>query len=235
VTTPTIQRRNSRRSAAQTSSSRLPGPVRERRPALAALAVLLILGGALASGLIALRSGERSDYLVLRSGVQAGERIGATDLGVARIAGTGASAIPATQRARVIGQYARTRLFTGTLLTPAMLSAGSLVPSNAAVVGLMLSPERRPAGGLARGDIVAVYTVPRPDEGGGEATTLLSAVEVVEVANVRTGGSTASLAVSVLVPSGQAQELTLRSTLNQLAVARLAPGTHPLVSQADTG
>lgn len=235
MTTPTIHSRTARGSAAQKSPSRLPGPVRERRPALAALAVLLILGGALASGLIALRSGERADYLVLRADLAPGERISASDLGVARIAGTGASAIPADQRGRVIGQFARARLFSGTLLAPDMLSTRSLVPSNAAVVGLVLSPERRPAGALARGDIVAVYTVPRPDEGGGEATTLLSAVEVVEVADVRTGGSTAALAVSVLVPSGQAQELTLRSSLNQLAVAKLAPGTHPLVSQADTG
>jgi SAF domain len=234
VTTPTIHSRTARRAPAQ-QTSRLPGPVRERRPALAALAVLLILGGALASGLIALRSGERADYLVLRSGVQAGERIGATDLGVARIAGTGASAIPAAQRSQVVGRFARARLFSGTLLTPEMLSSHSLVPSNAAVVGLVLSPERRPAGGLARGDIVAVYTVPRPDDGGGDATTLLSAVEVVEVDDVRTGDSSSSLAVSVLVPQAQAQELTLRSTLNQLAVAKLAPGTRPLVSQADTG
>jgi hypothetical protein len=232
VTTPTTQHRTARRAAAQ-PPSRLPGPVRERRPALAALAVLLILGGALASGLIALRSGERSDYLVLRSSVAPGERIGATDLGVARIAGTGASAIPADQRARVIGQFARAHLFTGTLLTPAMLSGQSLIPSNAAVVGLVLSPERRPAGGLSRGDIVAVYTVPPPDAGDGQAATLLSAVEVVEVADVRTGGSTASLAVSVLVPASEAQAVTLQSTLNQLAVAKLAPGTRPLISQAD--
>jgi hypothetical protein len=196
--------------------------------------VLLILGGALASGLIALRSGERSDYLVLRSSVQAGERISAADLAVARIAGTGASAIPATQRGQVIGEYARAQLFKGSLVTPSMLSAHSLVPSDAAVVGLVLSADRRPAGGLARGDIVAVYTVPRPDEGAGEATTLLGAVEVVEVEDVRSG-NTSSLAVSVLVPQDQAQEVTLRSSLNQLAVAKLAPGTRPLVSQADAG
>ncbi len=234
MTTPTLHSKSARRAPAQ-PTTRLPGPVRERRPALAALAVLLILGGALASGLIALRSGERADYLVLRSDVQAGERVSAADLAVARIAGTGASAIPATQRNQVIGEYARTQLFKGSLVTPAMLSAHSLVPSDAAVVGLVLSADRRPAGGLARGDIVAVYTVPRPDEGGGEATTLLRAVEVVEVEDVRSGGNSSSLAVSVLVPQDQAQELTLRSSLNQLAVAKLAPGTSPLVSQADAG
>jgi SAF domain len=230
VSTPTIQGRAGRREAAQVQT-RLPGPVRERRPALAALAVLLILGGALASGLIALRSGERSDYLVLRDDVAPGERITASDLGVARIAGTGASAIAASRRDQVVGEYARARLFDGTLLTPDMLSSGSLVPAGAAVVGLVLSPERRPAGGLDRGDIVSIYTVPRPDDGAGEAAQLLSAVQVVEVDDLRTDGGS-SLAVSVLVPMGDAEELTLQSSLNQLAVAKLSPGTRPLVAQA---
>jgi hypothetical protein len=230
VATPTISSRAGRREAAQ-QPSRLPGPVRERRPALAALAVLLILGGALASGLIALRSGERSDYLVLRADVAPGERISASDLGVARIAGTGASAIAASRRDQVIGQFARARLFGGTLITPDMLSSGSLVPPGAAVVGLVLSPDRRPAGGLDRGDIVSVYTVPKADDGGGEATQLLTAVEVVEVDDIRTEGGS-SLAVSVLVPLHDAQELTLRSSLDQLAVAKLSPGTSPLVAQA---
>jgi hypothetical protein len=230
VSTPTIQGRAGRREAAQVQT-RLPGPVRERRPALAALAVLLILGGALASGLIALRSGERSDYLVLRDDVAPGERITASDLGVARIAGTGASAIAASRRDQVVGEYARARLFDGTLLTPDMLSSGSLVPAGAAVVGLVLSPERRPAGGLDRGDIVSIYTVPRPDDGAGEAAQLLSAVQVVEVDDLRTDGGS-SLAVSVLVPMGDAEQLTLQSSLNQLAVAKLSPGTRPLVAQA---
>jgi SAF domain len=229
VTTPTLQGRAGRREAAQ-PPSRLPGPVRERRPALAALAVLLILGGALGSGLIALRSGERSDYLVLRSDVAPGQRISASDLGIARIAGTGASAIAVGHRVQVVGQYARTRLFSGTLLTPDMLSSGSLVPAGSAVVGLVLSADRRPAGGLDRGDIVSVYTVPRADDSGGEGAQLLTAVQVVEVDDVRTDGGS-SLAVSVLVPMASAQELTVMASLNQLAVAKLSPGTTPLVAQ----
>jgi SAF domain len=231
LSTPTIQNRGSRRDTAQ-PSSRLPAPVRERRPALAALAVLLILGGALASGLLVLRSGERADYLVVRGDVQPGTRIAANDLGVARIAGTGAAAISASQRGQVVGQYARTRLFPGTLLTSDMISARSLVPADSAVVGVVLSAERRPAGDLSRGDVVAVYTVPRPDESGGEATELLSAVEVVDVNAISAGGG-AQLAISLLVPKDRAQDVTLRATLNQLAVAELAPGTTPLVSSTD--
>jgi hypothetical protein len=213
---------------------RLPAASRERRPALAALAVLLILGGALASGLIALRSGERNDYLLVRGDIQPGERIEASDLGVARIAGTGASAIPAEQREQIIGQYARTRLFDRTLLTSDMLTPRPAVPDGSAVVGIVLTPDRRPAGNLVRGDVVSVYVVPRPDDPGGESSELLTAVEVVEVESVSTGGG-AAVAVSVLVPGSFSQEVTLRASLNQLAVAKRAPGTTPLVSSADAG
>ena len=45
-------------------SNRLPSG-RERRPALAALAVILILLGAAGSALIALRSGDRTDYVAV--------------------------------------------------------------------------------------------------------------------------------------------------------------------------
>lgn len=236
MSTPTVDTTGGtrRRAPSVPPAPRLPVPVRERRPALAALAVLLILVGALASGLIALRSGERSDYLVLRADVEAGARIDAEDLGVARIAGTGASAIPAAQREQVVGQYARTALFSGTLLTADMLAPQETVPAGAAVVGTVLTPERRPAAPLRPGDVVAVFTVPRPDEPVGQASQLLSAVEVVDVDEVNTGGG-AAVAVSLLVPQSDAQEVALRSALGQLAVAQLAPGTEPLVSAADAG
>ena len=41
------------------AARRLPAPARERKPALAALAVLLILGGALGAGFLVLQSGKR--------------------------------------------------------------------------------------------------------------------------------------------------------------------------------
>jgi hypothetical protein len=236
VSTPTIQGRGNRRDL-PSAPLRMPAPVRERRPALAALAIVLILGGALVSGLVALRSGNRSDYVVVRADVQAGDRIGSSDLGVARIAGTGARAIPEAQRSQVVGSYARTRLFAGILLTPDMLSARSTVPPGSAVVGLVLTAERRPAGGVQRGDIVSVYSVPRADDSGGDtgtaASQLLSAVEVVEVQTV-SSGSSSGLAVSVLVPQDRAQDLAVDAALNQVAIVKLSPTTAPLVRSSDT-
>src|SRR5687768_16946461 len=61
------------------TGSRLPVPKRDRRPALAALAVLLILAGALGSALIAYRSGDRVDVLVASDDILPGQKIDADD------------------------------------------------------------------------------------------------------------------------------------------------------------
>ena len=73
--------RQSQRASAAPPPTRLPS-TRERRPALAALAVLLIAGGAVLAGWLALREGHTSSYLVIRDEVSVNEQIGASDLGV---------------------------------------------------------------------------------------------------------------------------------------------------------
>ncbi len=69
------------------AGQRLPSPPRQRRPALAALAVLLIVGGAAIAGLLALRADSRVPVLVARHDIAVGARITRDDLAVARIAG----------------------------------------------------------------------------------------------------------------------------------------------------
>lgn len=241
----TDQRPNRRRGAAPPTPSRLPAPARDRRPALAALAVLLIVGGALASGLIALRIGNRADYLVVRSEVAPGQRIEAGDLGVARIAGTGARAIPAAQRERVVGEYAVTRLFPGTLLTSAMVTAGRPLPTGSAEVGLVLAPGQVPAGGLNAGDVVRVFRVASGDGFAADAgETVAPAVLVTQVGNGvttatddRTGvpRGTDTVIVTVLVSAGDAQRLVNLANGKAVGVARLAPGTKPAVDLTGSG
>src|SRR5688500_13092246 len=54
---------------------RLPAAPRERKPALAALAVLLILGGALTSAYLVMASGQRVAAIRIAQPVAAGQRI----------------------------------------------------------------------------------------------------------------------------------------------------------------
>jgi hypothetical protein len=233
MTTPVVDR-GGRRAYPDGSAGRLPAPTRHRRPALAALAVLLIVGGALVSGLIALRSGERTDYVVLRRTVDVGQRIDRGDLGVARIAGEGARAIPAADLPRLVGQFATTRVYEGTLATHEMFSAKQQVPAGSAVVGAVLSAEQRPARALQVGDIVAVYVVPRLDDAGGEAILIVRAAAVVEVVETRAAGGS-GLAVSLLVDDDHAADVTLNAALHKIAVAKLPPDTNPEVPIGGAG
>ena len=57
------------------AARKLPGAPRERKPALAALAVVLILGGALAVGYVMLQSAKRVDAIEITQQVGLGQQI----------------------------------------------------------------------------------------------------------------------------------------------------------------
>src|ERR1700761_2356295 len=57
------------------SARKLPGSPRERKPALAALAVGLILGGALAVGYLMRQSGKRDDAIQISKEIGQGQQI----------------------------------------------------------------------------------------------------------------------------------------------------------------
>ena len=66
--------------------NRLPTARRERKPALAALAVLLILAGALATMVLVNRSGNRISAVMMTRTVAAGTKIQRTDMTEVRVA-----------------------------------------------------------------------------------------------------------------------------------------------------
>lgn len=217
------------RSGTAQGRGRLPSPVRDRRPALAALALLLVLGGALTSALIAYRSGDRIDVLVAARDLAVGQEIGPADLRVARVASDGAAFIESEAAPNFVGTRATTDVPEGTLLNRTMFLAGSIVPDGAAVVGVVLGAAQRPAEILRAGDVVRVYAVPRDNVGGGVGTELAEALRVVEVGGSDGGGS---LGLSLLVPPGEAPALVAAAASGAVAVARLAPDTEPLVDFA---
>lgn len=76
-TTDGLSTRAARRAAGNGAvppvGDRLPVPPRQRRPALAALAVVLILGGAALAATLVLSSGQKQEYLLLNKNVAVGE------------------------------------------------------------------------------------------------------------------------------------------------------------------
>lgn len=111
-----------RRGATQTAApTRLPS-TRERKPALAALGVLLILGGALASGYLALQAGNREQFLVVTNEMVQGDEFTDDDLDEVDLPEGMSGVVPADQRDDVVGTSASVPLLPGTILTPTMYS-----------------------------------------------------------------------------------------------------------------
>lgn len=212
------------------AGARLPVPPRDRRPALAALALLLIVTGALASALVAYRSGERTDVLVARVDILPGQRVERTHFGLARVAAENGAVVPARNLPNFVGSVATTRIPAGTLVNRTMFLRGSAIPSDAVVVGLVLTAQQRPARRLQPGDVVRVFSVARGDAlaaaGPLAGRPLLDAVRVVEVDS---GASRGSVAISVLVPAPLARRVVPAAASGQLAVTRLADDTVPAV------
>ncbi len=211
-----------------TGRGRLPAPVRDRRPALAALALLLVLGGALASALVAYRSGDRVDVLVAARDIGVGERVDADDFRVARVAADGADVVPSSVLDSYVGTRATGAVPEGALITNRMFIASGVVPDDGAVVGATLSSSQRPAVPLDRGDVVQVYSV---SSDGATATLLVQAARVVDVSS--DGGD--SLVASLLVPESDLAQVVSATTTGSVAVALLAPDTEPVIDLADDG
>ena len=208
---------------------RPPAPVRDRRPAMAALAALLVVGGGLGSALVVHRSGDRVDVLVARDTIEPGQRVGAEDFSVARVAADTDGVVPAAAQANFVGTHATARIPAGTLVNRAMFLAGGVVPADAVVVGAVLGPTQRPAERLTTGDVVRVYLVVQGGAdgvGGTPGEVLLDAARVVAATPA---GPAENATVSLLVPAASSGEVVSAAAAGQVALAELAESTPPAV------
>ncbi|MFB9721994.1 hypothetical protein [Planobispora longispora] len=206
------------------ASRKLPVSPRERRPALAALAVLLILGGALATTLLVMRSGDRVSAIEITQKIGAGQRIPLEAMREVQIADTGIGYVSFAHRERIAegNNHALVTLLPGTLLIRDMVVSFSeeLGPGKAQV-GLSLKPGQLP-GGLREGDRVQVIHV--PGKGAAEQGRVLAQSALVHrIGESRTGSSGASGRVTVIVDSAVAPTIAAYASNGEIAVAGL-PG-----------
>ena len=102
---------------------RLPSAPRERKPALAALALLLIVGGALGAAYLVVQNGQRVSAIEITQQLGPGQQIPASALQEVQIAaGGGPSYVPWSEACQVTQFYAATAIPPGTLLTNLMCS-----------------------------------------------------------------------------------------------------------------
>ncbi len=201
----------------------VPSPPKRRRPALTALAVLLIIGGAALAGLLAVRMDSREPVLVLNAKVSAGEQITAEKLSSTNVSGDGLTVIPADQANQVVDTlYARQTLYPGQLLQPDLLRSAPPLEKDQAQVGVPLTSGKFPPG-LRSGDAVRLVRI-------GDAQTPSQALcqgLVLEVAKSASGGfgSDAKTSVAtVVVPQSVADQVVGATGTDELGIALVDRG-----------
>ncbi|MEU0176909.1 hypothetical protein ABZ178_26695 [Streptomyces massasporeus] len=227
------------RSAAPAQPSvgdRLPTPPRERKPALAALAVLLILVGALGVTMLVLQVGNRVEVVKVTKEIQAGESVGTNVTSVMVAADDSINYVKWDQLATLKTLKAKSTIYSDTVVMGQMFAKKASLPAGKASVGLALKEGTYPAD-LKAGDLVSAYRVSSTgsgsnssDSNSGSGGTSSSGGALVDAARVNTVAadddatvSTGNLSITVLVDQADAAALASAAAANQVAIVHV-PG-----------
>jgi hypothetical protein len=221
---------------------RMPSAPRERKPALAALAVLLVALGAVAAGYLVINAGHRVGAVEITQQVGQGQRIPASAIKEVEIASNSGVNYVAWQYAnRVAGIYAAVQIPAGTLLTPAMTTATNNLAAGKVQVGLSLKPGQAPAN-LLIGQTVEAFgvgtgsgcgTTSAGGGGGGTGGTgggngagpgLPITTGVIASVSGSTASNGSAAAITLAVPDADAGVLACYASAGDVAIA-LTPGS----------
>ena len=123
--------------------------------------ILVVLLGVLVSVGVYWRVNRKVAVLQLARDVPAGEQVTVDDLTQVRVSVDGPfAAIPAGESSSVVGQWAKTRLIAGSLLTRAAVQTSSLVAAGHAVVAVRIPVGELPAGLREQSRVQLVITGP---------------------------------------------------------------------------
>ncbi len=208
------------------SGDRLPVAPRQRRPGLAILAVVLILGGALFSAALVLRSGAKVSVVVLAADVPQGDRFTATDFRQAQIAPGDVKVVKWSQRGDAIGKTATVFVMKGTLLNSSLLGVDPQ-PRD----GFVIAPASLKAGqvltALSAGDQVRVMWTPPPGQQqsvkDGAPTHAASGIVVDRavvdtVSGLRPDGT---ILITLIIPEDRQSSFAQFATLQSIDIVKL--------------
>lgn len=202
-------------SPSPTLPSRLPS-TRESRPALIGLALILIVGGALASAYLAIVSGHRAEFVQVRTEIAQGQQITKADLTTVSLPEGYDGGIPAGEEDSLVGQSTTVRLLAGTVLTPAMVSKNGGIPADEAQVAINVDPMT--AQGMHPGDRLLVY-VEDADGGSQNVTGELLSVGRSEGGGI-TGSTSSQVPIKVLVDQSCVAPIAQGILGNKIAVSQ---------------
>ena len=211
---------------------RLPAPPRERKPALAALAVLLILVGALGATMLVLRAGDRVEVVQVTSDIQPGESVGNHATSVMVAADASIHYVKWNQIGALKKLKARSTIYAGTVVIGEMFGSKNTLPAGKASVGLALKEGQYPAD-IKAGDIVSAYRAgsdTSSSRSSSSGTSGSSDSLIVSNARVNTKSdtsdatvSTGNLSITLLVDQSDVPALTAAAANGDVSVV-LVPG-----------
>lgn len=184
---------------------------------LAALAVLLIVGGALLAGLLANQMDQRVQVLAAGDTIRAGEVITKEDLMSASVSSDLRTLIRADQIDQVVGRTARVEVSKGQLPDTSQIATTPMPGGDKQVVGISVASGRFPAGGLGSGDVVNVVDVGTQSVSVDDAQ-VLKAVPSSGTDNDWTSGAV----ISLIVDKKDAAKLASASANGTIAVVQTA-------------
>lgn len=200
----------------------LPPPRRRRRPALLALAVAMVVLGALGASFVASSLGQTTSVVALARVVPWGQTLTDADLVEARIAADPVlSPIPYADRDEVIGMIAATDLTAGSLLTREALTDERFPPPGQHLVGVAVTTAQLPATSLRSGD--QVLLVPIASEGVAPDAAAAPGPVQATVANTGPVGVDGLRVVDVLVDDTDGADVAARAAAG-LVVIVVVPG-----------
>ena len=215
---------------------RMPSAPRERKPVLAAVAILLVALGAASAGYLVLNAGHRVGAVEITQAVGQGQKIPASAIKEVQInSDTDVSYVAWQYANRVTGVFAAVQIPAGTLLTPKMTEAASNLTAGKVEVGLSLKPGQAPTN-LLIGQTVRAFPVGTGSgcaggangTGGGTGATATPGEPITTGTIVSVSGSTttngSTAAVTLAVPETDAGVLACYASAGDVAIA-LTPGS----------
>lgn len=209
----------------QRDMGEVPRIPRRRRWWLLGIAALLAALAGYGNYVLITTQDERVDVLVLIHDVGWGHPINDADLGVAKaVPAQPLASIPVSDRDRVIGQFARSTLSSGTVLTPGQLTEQPVPGPGERLVGLPVKPGHLPSRGLTAGDLVQVVPVAGSAGTDAQQTPASPAAPFrARVLGIGPPDSAGAVTVDVVV-GGDAAAAATSAAAGQVVVVQLGPG-----------
>jgi hypothetical protein len=217
--------------------TRLPSAPRERKPALAALALLLVVAGVLASVYLQIQARDQVGVIEVTAQVPQGQQITGADITEVMVAKNSDINYVLWAQQTLLDKYsAATDLLPGTLLIGQMLTNQVAADPNQVLVPLVLKPGDYPSN-VDIGQVVSAYYVPGSSTStstsasgatialqAGPIDTDVKIISLPETASGDLNSSSSDDVFTVSVDKGSAAALLQASATSTLVLVAAAAG-----------